>query len=235
MQPGGGGRFSSRFQRRAPGGGGMMSRVGGRPQRGGLAAMQQQAQQQQAGFAGRLPPGIDPQAVAANPEGYAQWAADPRSAGARGVPTKPMPGPSGPYNPGPVVNLPPPSPGGTVYDQNWPPRGPMAPGGDPFAPGEGIPGGGNIPPWKRLPGGRPQVPPSPGGEITGGPRVPPNQRGYLQKQRMMNRPPSGPVGGGGGNRVGMADQQGALARAMQKGTGRAPMSRRMAFGRGAQQ
>lgn len=99
-----------------------------------------------------------------------------------------------------------------------------------FGPGEGIPGGGNIPPWKRPPGGRPQVPPSPGGEITGGPRVPPNMQGYLQKMRMQNRPPSGPVGGGG-NRVGMQDQQGAFARAMQRGTGRAPTSRRMGFGR----
>lgn len=98
-------------------------------------------------------------------------------------------------------------------------------------------GGGGIPPWKRPPGGRRAPPPGkyPMGDergpgIPGGPMVPPNQRGYLQRQRMMNRPPSGPVGGGGGNRVGMADQQGALSRAMQRGTGRAPPSRR--FGRG---
>jgi hypothetical protein len=104
------------------------------------------------------------------------------------------------------------------------------PGPGTFGPGEGIPGGGNIPPWKRPPGGRPQVPPSPGGGIPGGPRVPPNMQGYLQRMRMMNRPPSGPVGGGA-NRVGMQDQQGALARALQRGTGRPPMSRRAAFGR----
>ncbi len=129
------------------------------------------------------------------------------------------------------------------------------PGGGSFAPGEMIPGGGNLPPYKQLPGQRRQVPPSPpggggmmgtlggpgygpdplgsagpGGSLRGGPRVPPNMRGYLQKQRMMNRPPSGPVGGGG-NRIGMADQQGALSRAMQRGTGRPPMSRRMGFGR----
>jgi hypothetical protein len=61
--------------------------------------------------------------------------------------------------------------------------------------------------------------------------VPPNQRGFLQKQRMMNRPPSNV--GGGVNRVGQQDQQGALSRAMQRGTGRRPMSRRGGFpGRG---
>ncbi len=69
--------------------------------------------------------------------------------------------------------------------------------------------------------------PAPGGGIPGGPRVPPNQRGYLQRQRMMNRPP--PNVGGGVNRVGMQDQQGGLARALQRGTGRPPMSRRAGF------
>jgi len=66
----------------------------------------------------------------------------------------------------------------------------------------------------------------PGG-IPGGPRVPPNMRGFLQRQRMMNRPPANV--GGGVNRVGMQDQQGGLARAMQRGTGRRPMSRRGGF------
>lgn len=85
----------------------------------------------------------------------------------------------------------------------------------------------------RFPGaGKPRpgpgmMPPG-GGGIIGGPRVPPNMQGYLQKQRMMNRPPANV--GGGANRVGMADQQGAFARATQRGTGRAPPSRR--FGRG---
>ncbi len=37
---------------------------------------------------------------------------------------------------------------------------------------------------------------------------------------------------GGANRIGMGDQQGAQARAMQVQTGRPPMSRRMGFGRG---
>ena len=117
------------------------------------------------------------------------------------------------------------------------------PPGSTFAPGEMTPGGGNIPPWKQ-PGRRIAPPPGkfprgevtiPGGEmpggpgsVIGGPRVPPNMQGYLQKQRMMNRPPANV--GGGANRVGMADQQGAMARAMQRGTGRAPPSRR--FGRG---
>lgn len=217
MQPRGRSPFSRRFQRRqAP--------VGGAPQRGGLAAMMQQAQQQRAGVSDRYPPGYN------NEAGIAQ---------------------------GPVMNLPAPGPDDVVYDRDWPPRGPMAPGGSPldvraakmramtdrfaqptgggsFAPGEGIPGGGNIPPWKQPPGSR--IAPPPGkdmggsGPIQGGPRVPPNMQGYLQKMRMQNRPPSGPVGGGG-NRVGMQDQQGAFARAMQRGTGRAPTSRRMAFGR----
>jgi len=66
-----------------------------------------------------------------------------------------------------------------------------------------------------------------GGGITGGARVPPNMRGFLQKQRMMNRPPSNV--GGGVNRVGQQDQQGGLSRAMQRGTGRRPMSRRGGF------
>lgn len=100
----------------------------------------------------------------------------------------------------------------------------------------GGPGGmrGGFPPGK---GPRMQVPPSrgmppQGGEgpgIPGGPRVPPNMRGFLQKQRMMNRPPANV--GGGANRVGQQDQQGGLARALQRGTGRPPMSRRGGFGR----
>ena len=138
------------------------------------------------------------------------------------------------------------------------PRGPLAPGGgggplqlpimDRPNPNIGRPGydpigdmgpiynrPGPIPP--RLGGaGKPRpgpgmMPPGEEGEgIPGGPRVPPNMQGYLQKMRMKNRPPSGPVGGGG-NRVGMQDQQGALSRALQRGTGRPPMSRRFGQGR----
>ena len=83
-------------------------------------------------------------------------------------------------------------------------------------------GGPIAPPPGKGPGGAP-----------GGPMVPPNFRGQMQRQRMMNRPRRGvpgPAGAGGSpNRVGMQDQQGALARAMQKGTGRRPMSRRSGF------
>jgi len=126
---------------------------------------------------------------------------------------------------------------------------PGGPGGSPWTPGRGFPGGPPIGPPGGGPGGfqfppgkgpRPMVPPSPpggfpggggrpgeGGGIPGGPRVPPNMRGYLQRQRMMNRPPANV--GGGANRVGMQDQQGGMARALQRGTGRPPMSRRAGF------
>ena len=136
-------------------------------------------------------------------------------------------------------------PGGGEQFPDWRQRGTIYdPTADPMAGGKRLPGSRIAPPPGKYPGGSgpyspggrdPRSFPAEGGGIQGGPRVPPNMRGYLQKQRMMNRPPSGPVGGGGGNRVGMADQQGALSRAMQRGTGRPPMSRRMAFGRGAQQ
>lgn len=82
------------------------------------------------------------------------------------------------------------------------------------------------------PRGGPIAPP-PGkdfGGPTGGPMIPPNLRGHMQRARMMNRPRRGvpgPAGAGGApNRVGQSDQQGGLARALQKGTGRPPMSRR---------
>lgn len=85
------------------------------------------------------------------------------------------------------------------------------------------------------PRGGPIAPPpgKGGGGMPGGPMVPPNFRGQMQRQRMMNRPRRGvpgPAGAGGSpNRVGMQDQQGGLARALQKGTGRRPMSRRSGF------
>lgn len=100
----------------------------------------------------------------------------------------------------------------------------------------------DLPGGKRLPGGRIFVPPSapPGGGATtepvgpmGGARVPPNLRGFLQRRMMENRPRRGipgPAGAGGApNRVGQSDQQGGLARALQRGTGRPPMSRRQGF------
>jgi len=234
MQPGGG-RFSRRFQRRAPGGDGMMSRVGGAPQRGGLAAMMQQAQAQRSGLTpggpGYTPGGpgtfnaVQERARAAMdaqrgaPGGGAQVIGDFGGTMGPDVITDywgPPGGPQDPYrNPGPIAQRKP--------TPRLPPIGRLPP-----------PSGGGIPPWKQPPGGRIAPPPGKdmGGSepIQGGPRVPPNMQGYLQKMRMQNRPPSGPVGGGG-NRVGMQDQQGAFARAMQRGTGRAPMSRRMAFGR----
>jgi len=149
------------------------------------------------------------------------------------------------------------APGGGPFGGGSPPY--MPPGGGRIGkprPGPGMmpPGGGNIPPYKRLPSQRRMVPPSPpggggrvgtlggpgygpdplgsagpGGSLRGGPMVPPNLQGYLQKMRMQNRPPANV--GGGANRVGMQDQQGAQARALQRGTGRPPMSRRMGFGR----
>ena len=83
------------------------------------------------------------------------------------------------------------------------------------------------------PRGGPGIVPSDGAGPAGGPRVPPNFRGYLNRARMMNRPRRGfpgPAGAGGApNRVGQSDQQGGLARALQRGTGRPPMSRRSGF------
>jgi len=107
-----------------------------------------------------------------------------------------------------------------------PPR--MAPSAAP--PGQRFAGGspGFYAPGGPGRGGGAQADLGPGGGgIPGGPRVPPNMRGYLQKQRMMNRPPANV--GGGVNRVGQQDQQGGLARALQRGTGRPPMSRRAGF------
>lgn len=86
--------------------------------------------------------------------------------------------------------------------------GPMAPGGRPLDMsqiGRGR-GPGATPDDARMPGGRAMP-----------------LRGFQQKQAMQRR------GNLGGNRVGPADQQGGLARAMQKQTGRPPISRRSAF------
>jgi hypothetical protein len=84
-----------------------------------------------------------------------------------------------------------------------------------------------VPP--TMGGGPTDMPP----DLGGGPQIPPNLRGYLQRARMMSRPRRGipgPAGAGGApNRVGQRDQQGALARALQRGTGRPPMSRRQGF------
>lgn len=229
---------------------GMISR-GAQP--GGLAAMLQQTRQQQTGAAGRLPPGIDPRAVAADREGWATHQADPRFAQQQEAQRRMddlrtggvMGGPAGggtmgrvpmDMQPGPLNR----TPSGEIdlgggRTPEWGPDGPVRGRTPPFMP--------KVIPWNR-PGPAPErvggmgkprpgpgmMPPGDeGGGIPGGPRVPPNMRGYLQKQRMMNRPPANV--GGGANRVGMADQQGALSRAMQRGTGRPPMSRRAGFGR----
>jgi len=83
-----------------------------------------------------------------------------------------------------------------------------------------APGVGTRPPMR--PGGQPPGAGGPGGVgIQGG--APPSLRGHLQKLRAQQRTTPG------GNRVGMRDQQGGLARAMQTQTGRPPISRRAAF------
>ena len=245
---------------------------------GGFMAQLRQMQQQQAGGAQpgargflsraargdygpgtttRLPPGIDPRAVAADPQGWARHQQEAARRGMDDLGTGGVMG--GQYDPG-RIQLPGPSgPGqipdwrqrGTIYDPSADPVvqqrkmlegriGRFPPPGGGGNPNRGRPGwdqigdmgpiiGGGRRPGKPRPGPGMMPPGEEGGGIPGGPRVPPNMRGYLQKQRMMNRPPAN-VGGAQQQRVGMQDQQGALARAMQRGTGRAPPSRR--FGRG---
>lgn len=84
------------------------------------------------------------------------------------------------------------------------------------APGRVQPGGPG-----GMPGGQGQMIRPDDARMPGGRAMP--FRGFQQKQAMQNR------GNVGGNRVGSADQQGGLARAMQKQTGRPPISRRGAF------
>lgn len=89
-----------------------------------------------------------------------------------------------------------------------------------------APGAMLRPPMKQLGGPRGTTGPGYGGGegmMGVNPGAPPSLRGYLQKMRMMQREPNRQ------NRVGTRDQQGALARALQRGTGRPPISRRMAF------
>jgi hypothetical protein len=101
--------------------------------------------------------------------------------------------------------------------RGMPQRGPMKQlGGPQPQPGRVQPGGPG-----GMPGGRGEML-SPGDARMPGGRAMP-LRGFQQKQAMMRR------GNLGGNRVGQSDQQGGLSRALQKGTGRPPMSRRSAF------
>jgi hypothetical protein len=190
---------------------------GGQPQGGGgLAAMMRQIQQQRAQQGGA---GARPSGFAAMMQRMQQQRAQPPGGGG-GV----APGNAGTLG-GPGYGEYPLGSAGPRMDPSDPRyRAPPPPGGGGFQFGKPMPGPGMMPP-----GGGPGGPP-PTETImpVGGPRVPPNQRGYLQKRAMMNRSPANV--GGGANRVGMQDQQGALSRAMQRGTGRAPPSRR--FGRG---
>ena len=168
--------------------------------KGGIRAMMQRMQQQRQGQGGG---GFDPRR--SGPK------LDPRS-----MPPQQPPGMdprmSGPKYGGPSRTMP-----------TMPPRGGMPPG-------RGMPRRGmGVPP---IGGGGTGEPP----QIEGGPQIPSNMQGQLQTMRMRNRPRrgfSGPAGaggpGGGGNRVGMQDQQGGLARALQRGTGRPPTSRRSGF------
>lgn len=94
-------------------------------------------------------------------------------------------------------------------------------------PGMGGPGAGGPTRTTQPVGGRQFTPDLGGGAgMPGG--APPNLRGYLQRKRQQQQQT-----GGGRPRIGMGDQQGALARASQVQTGRPPMSRRQPFpGRG---
>jgi len=99
-------------------------------------------------------------------------------------------------------------------------RGPMKQLGGP-QPRPGM--GGRVQPGGPggMPGGRPEMLRPDDARMPGGRAMP--FRGFQQKQSMQRR------GNLGGNRVGPADQQGGLARAMQTQTGRPPISRRMGF------
>lgn len=100
--------------------------------------------------------------------------------------------------------------------RGMPQRGPMKSLGRPGMGGRVQPGGPG-----GMPGGRPEMLNPDDARMPGGRAMP--LRGFQQKQAMQRR------GNLGGNRVGAADQQGGLARAMQKQTGRPPISRRMGF------
>lgn len=215
----------------------MSTPTGGVPprmmQRGGLAALMRRVAQQQGGGGGRsrglrgimerlrrgqpLPGGMRRTGGSRRvigPGGQELW---------RGAPGDPLPPQFGGDprrgirgGPGGVPFRPPPGP---------PRPMPGVPGGGAMIPAKSRPL--TVPPNKRPPTGGPLRMPPMAGEYPGGAGVPPNLRGMLQARRMMNRPP--PMVGRGVNRVGQGDQQGALARAMQRGAGRAPMGGRRSF------
>jgi hypothetical protein len=106
--------------------------------------------------------------------------------------------------------MPPQMPGGAMKSLGRPQPGGMPPV-QPGGPGGMVPG-------RQMLGAT-----GPGGAGMPGANAPPSLRGHLQKQQAMQRQTAG------GNRVGMRDQQGGLARAMQTQTGRPPISRRAAF------
>ena len=231
---------------------GMMNPRGGIPPGGAggrsgmLSQLRRQAQSQRGG-AGRR--GFPPRAQIGGPGGM------PGRVGTLGGPGYgPNPlgsaGPGGslrggggfPPGKGPRMQVPPSPPRGMPFGgrdpRAMPPQGGGFPPGKgprpmvPPSPPRGIPSRGMPPQGGGIPfGGRDPraMPPQGGAGPVGGPKIAPNMRGYLQKQRMMNRPPANV--GGGVNRVGQQDQQGGLARALQRGTGRPPMSRRGGFGR----
>ena len=190
---------------------------------------------------GGVPPSIDPRSFPpqGNPYGATTGQSslpielqNPGSGGQmpwRGAPPPritPPPGPGGLPGGGATTQpVDPIDPGGVPWRGAPPPRIMPGRGGRPGGANPYMPdgGGGRMP----FDGRDPRAMPPQGGGMPGGPQVPPNMRGFLQKRRMMNRPPANV--GGGVNRVGMQDQQGGLARALQRGTGRRPMSRRGGF------
>ena len=253
-QPGGGGGIAARIRQAQQaqqaqaggGGGGILARIreaqqqqqqqaGGAQPGGGILARIRAAQQAQQAQAGGAPGGggqvLGDFGGTMGPDVISDYWGPPGGPGDPRTPRGPLAPGGGPFQPGREGN---PNVGRPGYD----PIGDMGPitgpGRRPWKQRNRI-----APPPGKEPGGGMMYPGGSrtfdertgGGGIPGGPRVPPNLQGYLQKMRMQNRPPSGPVGGGGGNRVGMADQQGAYARALQRGTGRPPMSRRSGFGR----
>ena len=204
----GGGLAQANFRR--PPTGGVPPSISMPPQGGGYGATTNPVEMP---WRGAPPPRIQPGGGMPGGGGMPPWKRGPR----RMVPPSMPPGGGFPGGggglPGPGGF---PGRGGPRGRMPWRgPRGPVMPGGRGGFNPRGVPVPRGMPPEAGGPGPR------------GGPAVAPNMRGMLQKMRMQNRPPANV--GGGANRVGMQDQQGGLARALQRGTGRRPMSRRGGF------